>query len=265
MKHFFRIAFLLLLCQYADAQILNVEKNRLKGDSANYFVGNVGLDFAVNNQNINEEGNAVSFVGINATSDVGYISTHHSYLLIGDFKYNASANEAFNSAGFGHFRINFMRDRRLSYETFTQIQYDQGRGMQNRWIAGGGIRYRMYSTEKSSLYFGVGAMYEEENWQYPTSEEQIININIWKSTNYISQRIQLSENAGFNFIAYYQTGYDAQYAYFRHRISADVGIIVKIFGRLSLNTSLSGTYENHPIVPITKFVYSVTNGFLLSL
>lgn len=264
MRHVLRIALLLCWCHSALAQILNVEKSRLKGDSANYFVGNIGLTFNANNQSVNELGNAVSFVGITATSDVGYISTHHSYLLVGSFIYNASSNQTINSAGFGHFRINFARDAPLSYETFTQLQYDQGRGMRNRWIIGGGIRYQLYGAVQSSLYIGIGAMHEEENWQRPFDTEQIVNIGIWKSTHYLSQKVELSENAAFNTIVYYQTGYDFQQDFFRHRVSADIGVIVKVFRRLSLNASLSGTYENRPIVPINRFVYSVTNGLLLS-
>ncbi len=264
MKHFFQLFLLLFFCQYANAQILNIEKNRVKGDSSNYFVGNLGITFSANNQSVDEQGNAVSFVGISANSNTGYISTHHSFLLIGSFIYNASTDNTINSAGFGHFRINFMRKKKLSYETFTQLQYDQGRGMQNRWIIGGGIRYRVYNNKKSSLYFGIGAMHEEENWQYPGNETRTANISIIKSTNYVSYKSQLSESIWFNLISYYQTGYDTNYDYFRHRLSADMGLIIKVFKRLSLNTNFSGTYENRPIVPINKFVYSVTNGFLLS-
>lgn len=263
MKHiyFYCILLLLLIGQPVWAQILNVEKDRVKGDSVNYFVGNIGIDFNANNRSINDEGETTTFVGITANSDVGYISTHHTYLFLGQFQYNAITNEPINSTGFSHFRINFLRDEKLSYETFTQLQYDQGRGMEIRWLGGGGIRYRFYNKEKSGLYMGIGAMYEREVWEFPGTEEIIRTTNIWKSTNYISQRIKLSENADFNFIAYYQTGYDFENEIFRHRISADINLLVKILAHLSLRITLNGAYENEPVVPVTKFVYSVMNGF----
>lgn len=249
------------MSQATCAQILNVEKNRVTGDSANYLLGNIGVDFNVNNRSINDEGITTTFVGLTATSDVGYISEYHTFLFLSQFQYNATTNEPINSTGFGHFRINFLRKQTMSYETFTQLQYDQGRGMEIRWLGGGGIRYQVYNNEKSSLYFGIGAMYEREVWEYPGPEELIRTTNIWKSSNYISHRIQLSENASFNLIGYYQTGYDFESEFFRHRISTDINLLVKVLSHLSLKTTINGAYENRPVVPVTKLVYSVINGF----
>ncbi len=262
-RHFYLLLFILLSGQTLYGQILNVEKNRLKGDSANYFVGSVGADFNINNRSINDAGQTVVFIGLTANSDVGYISEYHSFLLLTQFQYNATNDQSINSTGYGHFRINWLRKQRLSYETFTQLQYDQGRGMQLRWIGGGGIRYRVYDAENSNLYIGIGAMREREVWEVPASEGLTRDINIWQSTNYIANRVKLSENADFNIIAYYQTGYDHVQEFFRHRISADANLLVRITSRLALRTTAGATYENQPIVPITKLVYSVTNGIQL--
>lgn len=261
MKYIYCIVILSLISQSVWSQILNVEKSRPKVDSANYFLGNIGIDFNINNRSITDEGKTTTFIGLTASSDIGYISEHHAFLFLSQFQYNAITNEPINSTGFGHFRINFLRKQKLSYETFTQLQYDQGRGMEVRWLGGGGIRYRFYNNDNSNLYIGIGVMYEREVWQFPGNEEIIRDINIWKSSNYISHRIKLSESATFNLITYYQTGYDFTSEFFRHRISADINLLVKIFGHLSLKTTLNGTYENRPIVPITKLVYSVINGF----
>ena len=145
-------ATLLLLSTISSpAQILNVEKTRIKGDSANYFLGNIGVDFNVNNRNLDDDGDASYFISINATSDVGYLTEHHSFFLLSQFQYNATSQEAINSTGYGHLRAAFLRQRTLSYETFGQLQYDQGRGMVLRSLIGGGIRLRIYEEERSNL------------------------------------------------------------------------------------------------------------------
>ena len=253
----------------AIAQILNVEKTRIKGDSANYFLGNIGVDFNINNRNLDDSGQASYFISIRATSDVGYLSKHHSFFLLSEFQYNATSQQSINSTGYGHFRSTFLRKRKLSYEGYAQIQYDQGRGMVFRGLVGGGLRLRLYEKERSNLYVGVGIMREREVWEVPNNEasevaSNTIGINIWKNSNYLTTYVSLNQNVSFNAITYFQTGYDPQSDFFRHRVSLDANLLIKISTRLAFRTTAGFTYENRPIVPIAKLVYSVTNGIQVS-
>lgn len=265
MYHFFAAALLTVFTiSTCGGQILNVEKSRAKSDSANYFLGTIGLSFNANNQSLTDDGTEKSFVGLSANSDVAYFSTHHSFLLVGQLQYTATSETAINSAGYGHFRINWLRKKVISYENFAQIQYDQGRGMQSRQLVGGGVRFRIYREEKSSLFAGTGIMREREEWERPGAEGGLVELALWKSSNYVTSRLQLRENIAFGSIVYFQTGYDPDRDFFRHRVSADVNILVNITSKLALQTSASFTYENRPVVPIPKFVYRVTNGIQLS-
>lgn len=261
---FLFLLFFGLIFGTAQAQILNVEKSRLSGDSSNYFVGNLGLAFNANNQSINDDGETVTFIGLKSNSDLGYISKHHSYLLLSQFNYTATSSNAINSTGYGHFRINFMRDHRLSYETFSQLQYDQGRGMEVRWLGGGGIRYNFLQKEKIVMFLGIGGMYEEEVWDFPGESTGQRRIGIWKSSNYVSSRVAFNEHVTLNAITYYQTGYDFDRDFFRHRVNADLNLNVQIGSAVAVTTTIFGAYENRPVVPISKFVYSISNGVILS-
>ena len=249
---------------YCEGQILNVEKNRLSGDSANYFLGTIGLSFNANNQSLTDDGTEQSFIGLSANSDVVYFSTHHSFMLIGQLQYNATSEDPINSAGYGHFRVNWLRKNIVSYETFAQIQYDQGRGLLTRQLGGGGVRFRIYREEKSSLWAGAGIMREREEWEFPGEEDGTLNVALWKSTNYVTSRLQLRENISLSSIAYFQTGFDPDQDFFRHRVSLDANILVNITSKLALQTSAGVTYENRPIVPIPKFIYRVVNGIQIS-
>ena len=262
-------SLLLLLSSPICAQILNVEKTRIKGDSANYFLGNIGVDFNVNNRNLDDDGSASYFVSINATSDVGYLSRYHSFFLLSQFQYNATSQEAINSTGYGHLRSAFLRQQKLSYETFAQLQYDQGRGMVSRGLIGGGLRIRIYEQKRSNLYVGVGAMREREEWEVPLNDnlevtDQTVTINLWKSSNYLTTYVSLNSNVSFNAITYFQTGYDTDIGLFRHRVSLDANLLINITSRLAFRTTAGFTYENRPIVPIAQLVYSVTNGVQVS-
>ncbi|MGD1889219.1 MAG: DUF481 domain-containing protein [Cyclobacteriaceae bacterium] len=189
----------------SSAQILNVEKGRLKADSTKYILGVFGLSFNANNQSLTDDGTGKSFIGLTSNADVGYFSTQHSFLLIGELQYNATSEEDINSTGYGHFRVNWLRTKIVSYETFAQIQYDQGRGMSSRRLVGGGLRFRIYREEKSSLFAGIGAMYETEDWESPGENSQAVGIELWNSTTYVTSRFQLRENIAIGSIVYFQT------------------------------------------------------------
>lgn len=265
LKYFsFICLFTFCFTDNVPAQILNVEKARLSGDSANYFLGSAGLAFSTNNRSINDDGETISFVGLTTNADFGYISELHSFLFVSQFNYTATSDDPINSTGYGHFRVNFLRNRQISYETFTQVQYDQGRGMEYRWLGGGGLRFRLKQTEKNSIYAGVSAMYEHETWNYPGPSEATLTTRIWKSSNYISGRFKLNEHINLNLITYLQTGYDFDADYFRHRVSGDLNLLINVTSKLSLSTTVFGGYENRPVVPISKVVYSVTNGVIIS-
>lgn len=266
---FISTLLLILVSSAGFSQILNVEKVRIKGDSANYFVGNIGVDFSINNRNLSDQGQAIYFIGLNASSDIGYLSEHHSFFLLSKFQYNATSEQDINSTGYGHFRVTFLRQRSLSYETFAQVQYDQGRGMVFRRLIGGGIRQRIYEEKNSTLHVGTGIMYELETWEIPDglvseNNDSRVTVDIAKSTSYLSSRVSLNKYISLNAIAYYQTGYDTDYEFFRHRFSLDAGVLTKITSRLAFRTTAGFTYENRPVVSITKLVYSVTNGIQVS-
>lgn len=65
-------------------------------------------------------------------------------------------------------------------------------------------------------------------------------------------------------IAYYQAGYDSDINGFRHRLNFTVAFNVKLTGKLNLRTSFDCQYENRPVIPITKFIYSLSNGLTYS-
>lgn len=245
------------------AQILNVEKSRIKEDSSNYFVGNIGFSFSLYNRDAGED-EPNSFIGLSGNSNLAYISDKHSYILINYINYTAVQKEALVQTGYAHFRTNFFRKARISNEAFTQYQYDLARGLESRWLAGTGLRINLVKSENTELVFGPGIMYEYEKWESPVESEPIRKAKLFKSTNYLSIRQKVNKNIEFNAISYYQTGYDKSIENFRHRVSGDINLAVSVTNKLTLNTTFNCTFENRPIVPVTKFIYTLTNGLAYS-
>ncbi|GAA0893831.1 hypothetical protein GCM10009122_35110 [Fulvivirga kasyanovii] len=242
-----------------SAQILKVDKGSIDSDSSNYFMGNINFNFNLNNRSATAE-KEITFTGLEANADIVYVAEKHAYILINKINYFKSTGGPLISTGYAHFRVNFLRKRIMSYELFSQIQYDDGRMMPLRFLQGGGLKFRLSSTEKSKIYLGIGGMYEEEHWKSVTEEDVIIEKELWKTSDYINGKFNFNDHVSFDVILYYQGGYDGESEVFRNRFSGDAVLSMQLTDKLSFLTSFSAQYEDKPIIPINNFVYSLTNG-----
>ncbi|WMJ72153.1 DUF481 domain-containing protein [Cytophagaceae bacterium ABcell3] len=244
---------------------MNIEKTRLeRKDTANYFVGNVSASLSMYNRSAGEK-DPVNLLGFNSGADFGYISKNHVYMLIGKFDYLKINENVFLSTGYVHFRTSFNHNETIHPEFFTQYQYDNFRGLDPRLLTGGAIRYRLIKSKSINITLSTGAMLEYEQWQHPYEANNFQQVTLIKSTSNISTRWKIKEHIDLNTIFYFQTGYDNSIKAFRHRYSGEANLLVKVTERLSLKTTFTGNYENRPIVPITPFIYSLTNGFQINL
>jgi hypothetical protein len=250
---------IMLIAPAVYSQILNVEKSRLEEDSSKYFMGKASLGMNMNNRGVIAD-QPVTFLGINASTDLAYFSEKHTYMFINFFNYISNNGNAFISAGYSHFRIHLVRKKRLSYEKFFQYQYDRPRGMNHRRLAGTGLRYVLLKSEAVNFYLGTGLFLEQEEWQSPIEEIGIRNVLMVKSNNYFSVRFNAHENLNFNSIIYYQVGPDTAANLWRQRVSGEANVNVRISKKVSMKTSFNFTFENHPIVPVRKFIYTMLNG-----
>ena len=259
------LLILLLAALPAWSQILNVEKSRITRDTTHYWVGEMNFNLLLHNRSATRE-NPVRYTGIGIGADVAYVSGLHRYMLINQLNYSSFTGNPFISTGYSHFRVNFLWKKKLSYELFTQYQYDLGRGLKKRVLGGGGIRYTFVEEEKIRVAMGVGAMYEHERWEVPQSErsqegvEEFIHTNFLKSTNYLSARWQVNAFVNINSIVYFQTGYDRTLEGFRNRFSTDTNLNVKLTRRLAFFANFFAAYDSRPVVPIINFIYSLNNG-----
>lgn len=258
MMRYITLILLFLTATHATSQILKVDKGDIDADSSHFFLGSINADFNVNNQSSTSE-QEVTFKGLRAKADLVYVGSNHAYMLINNLNYFSSTGGPFVSTGFAHFRINWLRKKSLSYETFTQIQYDDGRSMPLRRLFGGGVRWSVANDRNYKLHFGVGAMHEYEEWR-DRVEGGLIYKEIIKNSSYLGFKTLINELVRFNGIVYYQAGFDKESDLFRNRFSGDLSLSFSLTNNLSFSTSFSAQYEDRPIIPINNWVYSLTNG-----
>lgn len=262
MRHLFILLFIFTF-RILAAQILTVDNANVNSDSSNFIAGSISFKFNINNQSSKKE-EEIIFKGLDSKADMIYVGKQHAYIFINKLNYFSSTGGPFVSTGYSHFRINWYRKNKVSYETFTQAQYDEGRNMPLRWLGGAGLRLNLIDNEKGHLYIGTGAMYELERWGTPDFKGDVFTKEILKTTNYLRAKINFNSKATLNFITYYQGGRDIQENIWRDRLINNTHFSAKITNVLSFIASFNLQYDFAPIIPIKKYSYSLTNGIQLN-
>ncbi len=258
-----RFLFLLPILVFShftvNSQILNVDHNRVLTDTAKFVTGSILFKFHLDNNNTTVE-NKNSYVSLENQNDLVFVGIKNNYLLISQIKYFKSSGGTFISAGYGHARANFLKMRKISYEVFTQIQYDKTRFMDNRFLLGGGLRWMISNFEKKGIFIGTAIMYEHEKWDNPEQDNSFIIKDLPKFSSYISFHYNTSKISEFKSVIYYQTGYDPDPGLMRNRISYDIQFEILISKKLFFNVKFTGSFEDKPIYPINRFIYTIENG-----
>ena len=260
-RFFILLAVFVFFHFHSRSQILNVDRNKVFTDTAKFVTGSVALKFHLDNNNTTpEEKN--SYISIENRNDLVFVGLKNNYTLISQIKYFKSSNGTFISAGHAHARANLLKMRKLSYEVFTQIQYDKNRFMDNRFLFGGGLRWMLSNTEKKGIFIGTELMYEHETWNNPEDENHFIIKDLPKFSSYLSLHLKISSTSNFQTVIYYQTGYDPNPGIMRNRFSYDIQFEISMIKKLHFNIKFTGTYEDKPIYPINNFFYTIENGLI---
>jgi len=134
--------------------------------------------------------------------------------------------------------------------------------MDNRFLFGAGLRWKLKNDTKSGVFVGTELMFEHERWDNPEGGDSFIEKDLPKFSSYLSMRISPSNHSNLRAVVYYQTGYDPDPGVMRNRFSYDLQVEISVISKLIFTIKFAGAYEDNPIYPINKFIYSIENGIV---
>lgn len=241
------LLFILLFGTCVRAQIVNIEDKRKALDTLGWS-GQLDLS-----GNISKNSNRVVTAGGNLRLD--RLGKRGNVLLLADYRLvKVDGNNALN-AGFVHARYGFEPPGRdgWRWEFFTQLQYNEQLRLNLRFLAGTGLRRRLYRIGKSRAYLGVLYMYE-----YNELAASSITYRDHRLSNYLTFNWQTSKILTLASTTYYQP----RLPDFRDaRISTVASATLSISSRLRFTTNLSLTHDPRvtrdlPDVPPTNFSWA---------
>ena len=132
-------------------------------------------------------------------------------------------------------------------ELFGQYHEDVFQGIDERWLTGGGLRWRyFYNPNVGKLYIGCGAFAEDLRYtdDFPGKDETLTRFN-----SYLAYTCQLSERTEFSVIGYFQPAVDDTHNYYT-AINAE--LMVHVVSDLHVSLVIEMDRDSQPPEGIEK-------------
>lgn len=246
--------FALLFYGSLYAQVLNVESFRTEAaiDTTASWTGETAFDVSLSkfNESVFKLGNE---------TNASYFSGKHRYLFLTSVELINVDGASVISNGYFHLRSTFIENKKVSPEIFTQYQYNENLGLNERYLAGASIRYRFLDNQNIRGSLVTGAMFEHEQWVL--EDESTVENNLLKSTSNIAVRGQLTETTQLLLIGYYQARPDR---FFKPRVTSENQLKMEISKYLTYRVKFTLTYESEPIGDTPDLIYTLKNGVVFS-
>ena len=114
----------------ASGQVLNIEQQRIVTDTTGWS-GTAGFSSSLTK-------NSSTLLSVNMKDHVQYKTDSALYLMFLDYGLTKSKESDFDNAGTLHFRYNYKIKPFLTFEAFTQGQFNKLLNVRFRWLTGAG-------------------------------------------------------------------------------------------------------------------------------
>lgn len=246
MKIFYlTLLFGILNVNFLFAQIVNIEDRRNAILDTAGWSGLLDIRF-----NLIENG--ATIISTRSTARIDFLKDRHHFFSISQYNFGKVEDEAFVEDGFQHFRYNYHWKPKLTWEVFTQLQYNEKINLRLRWLLGTGPRFTILNNEKNKIFLGTLYLYEY-NEEFFENEQRIFSRE-HRLSAYFSFVLQPNTFLTFSGTTYFQPSID------NFRIASQHSLNFKIFKNLSFSSGVGLSYDSSPPGEVVNLIYQFTNG-----
>ncbi len=244
------IYLLFIFGQFVHCQV-NTEKYRNIEDSLG-FSGIIKMDASIQtgNTDLQEFGSSIL---------LDYKKPSSSLLLILNGDYGWNNGEQFSNEALAHLRYVHALNPGLKAEIFTQVNYDKSLLLLFRALGGAGLRFKLFETTNSVLWFGSAYMLEYERYKEPRRFIDRKKILASRWSNYLSYNLSIHKNVSFSSVIYYQPRFDL---WDDSRVLTENSLIVNLSGSFSLSVDFDLRYDRFTPAGIKKVDTKSKAGFI---
>lgn len=236
---------------------VNTERLRVFGDKEGWHHG-LQATFAYASGNSN-------YARISGTWRTDFEQKPRELLFIANVERGVSNEKRYLNKGFGHLRALYRIMEPLKAEIFLQKEYNEFTRLQDRQLAGGGLRWKLVTRSPLSktkpsgfwAYAGLGGMYEIER----IKDDPAATTRLFRSTNYLTLYLDLGTQVSLNTVGYFQ--FAPKHAH-DFRILAENNLTINLTKKIALTSGLAFRYDHQPPENVKSHDFSVTQGFRLA-
>ena len=236
----------MLITASSQAQV-NIENQRL-GSNTTGLAGSADLTFKI------ERGNS-ELTQIGLTPRAAYRTGRHLVFTLNRLSFIDAAAGSIVNAGFSHLRYNYSMSAKVTFEAFTQIQYDRSQDLSRRSLVGAGLRFPIVGADRFDLAVGTAAMYEYEKLRTGSVHETARN------SSYISLHLLSKSGINIGNTVYIQPAFENPDDI---RILDQGEIKFVLADWLALTTTASYRYDSQPPDGVKEYDLSIENGISVS-
>ncbi|MBN1113781.1 MAG: DUF481 domain-containing protein [Oligoflexia bacterium] len=193
---------------------------------------------------------------IDLDSVVIYKVSKSQILLANDGSYGFASGQTNTNRFFSYLKYTYeMKENLLSLESFSQIEFDEFKGLLFRGLMGFGVKFFAYADDNYQLVLRVAHMPEYE--KYSNGEKgwaQRLSNNIIFS--YIGSDIFSGD-----LVLYYQPRYDRWTD--DYRVASELQVSLKIIEHLSFRFSYLVSFDSEPIEGVRSTDSTIKNSLVL--
>ncbi len=206
-----------------------------------------------------------NYIKINGTYRLDYVAAPLQSFFIANIEYKEGNEITITDNGFLHLRSMLKALPKFDVEVFLQKEYDDFIMLQDRQLAGIGIRYNpifyKFGSDTSGLIdfnIATGIMYEYELFE----RENFSNTSeLIRSTSYASLKIFLDKITNFSTVIYFQPSLEDKIDY---RILNETRITFNIYKNFSIFINTVYRFDNRPRPTILNYDFELTNGISIN-
>ena len=241
------IACLVSRILFCNAQVVNIESERIQSDTSGWF-GNIG-------GNLSFSSNVKTVFVFDASAQVEYKKNKDLLLMLGSYGFVSGDEEAFFNNAFVHFRYNRKIGKVLRWEVFTQVQFNKISKIDFRYLLGTGPRFKLLDTNPLRVYAATLAMYEYE--EDDTTENPYHN-DIRSSSYVTFTLVPKKEVISIVSTTYYQPLYNDLNDF---RILTQESLVFNVSKKFIIEPKFSYLYDNRPVSGVPKVNYTFSTTF----
>ena len=237
---------LLLLCSVvSSAQIVNIQEKKAELLDTIAWFGGLQQDLRLVK-------NTSAIFTFRTALNLTHLHRRHMFLSITDYKFATTENEQLLNQGFQHLRYVYKGEKKVFYEAFTQLQYNNQIKLKMRWLLGAGVQFNLISKENKHVNLGISYMFEYNEEIEPDaffrnnrlSTYLVLNFYFFKKINFLST-------------TYYQPDITNAKDW---RLSSETELLFDITKKLSFKFGFDLTYNSRIPPGVPNAIYSIANG-----